>query len=423
MAERPVGSPTWAVKSPRISTAVWPRSWNWRSLRSTTAKPRWMSDAVGSMPSLIRSGRSPGQLLPQVGLGDEVGGPGPDDPDGFVYIRVRVPRRMISSFSHGRKPYLHASSITALRSGKELNDPMLRRSWLVVALALAGSGCAYRVDIAAPEAQAETTKVFAADGSLITTLHAEQDREEVGLEEMAGVLKTAVVAIEDSRFFAHKGVDLRALARAMRRNAAAGRGDGGRVDDHAAVREERAARLEEDRQPEGAGGGPGRPAGANPHEGSDPRGVPQPHLLRQRRVRRAGRHLAVLRQAGVGGQPGRGGPAGRPDPGAGELRPLHRAGRRAGPPPGGAGPHAGAGLGTRSRHRCCRGARRSGWWPRSRATPATPPATSWSGSSGSSSTTSGSAPPRPTGAGSSSRRGCASAPPSTCGSSRPPRRR
>jgi penicillin-binding protein 1A len=99
---------------------------------------------------------------------------------------------------------------------------MLRRLSLVIALALAGSGCAYRVDIAAPAAQAETTKVFAADGSLITTLHAEQDREEVPLAEMAGVLKKAVVAIEDSRFFAHKGVDLRALARAMRRNAEAG---------------------------------------------------------------------------------------------------------------------------------------------------------------------------------------------------------
>ena len=96
------------------------------------------------------------------------------------------------------------------------------RTVLLVALALAGSGCAYRVDIAAPPAQAETTKVFAADGSLITTLHAEQDREQVALADMSPSLKSAVLAIEDSRFFAHKGVDLRALARALRRNAEAG---------------------------------------------------------------------------------------------------------------------------------------------------------------------------------------------------------
>jgi len=99
---------------------------------------------------------------------------------------------------------------------------MLRRLCLLVALTLAGTGCAYRVDIAAPAAQAETTKVFAADGSLITSLHAEQDREQVRLDEMAAPLKAAVLAIEDSRFFAHKGVDLRALARALRRNAEAG---------------------------------------------------------------------------------------------------------------------------------------------------------------------------------------------------------
>jgi penicillin-binding protein 1A len=93
---------------------------------------------------------------------------------------------------------------------------------LILALALAGSGCAYRVDIATPAAQAETTKVFAADGSLITSLHAEQDREEVSLAEVSPVLVAAVLAIEDSRFFAHRGVDLRAVARALARNAEAG---------------------------------------------------------------------------------------------------------------------------------------------------------------------------------------------------------
>ena len=99
---------------------------------------------------------------------------------------------------------------------------MLRRLALLVAVALAGSGCAYSVKIAAPPAPPETTKVFAADGSLITTLHAEQNREHVPLSEMAADLKAAVLAIEDARFFTHPGVDLRALARALRRNVEAG---------------------------------------------------------------------------------------------------------------------------------------------------------------------------------------------------------
>ena len=72
VADLPDGSPTIAVKSPMISTAMWPRSWNRRSRRSTTAKPRWMSEAVGSMPSLTRSGAPRSSFVAQLGLGDDV---------------------------------------------------------------------------------------------------------------------------------------------------------------------------------------------------------------------------------------------------------------------------------------------------------------------------------------------------------------
>ncbi len=41
----------------RSAPRRWPASWNSRSLPSTTACPRWMSGAVGSIPSLTRSGR------------------------------------------------------------------------------------------------------------------------------------------------------------------------------------------------------------------------------------------------------------------------------------------------------------------------------------------------------------------------------
>ena len=42
-----------------ISTTVWPGSWNSRSFCSTTVWPRCRSAAVGSRPSLTRSGRPP----------------------------------------------------------------------------------------------------------------------------------------------------------------------------------------------------------------------------------------------------------------------------------------------------------------------------------------------------------------------------
>jgi penicillin-binding protein 1A len=100
---------------------------------------------------------------------------------------------------------------------------MLRRLAVVLVLALGSGACAYQVEVTAPAVAATSSKVFAADGTLITTLHAEQDREEVALADIGPGLQQAVVAIEDARFFNHKGVDLRALARALQRNAAAGR--------------------------------------------------------------------------------------------------------------------------------------------------------------------------------------------------------
>ncbi|MDQ3946687.1 MAG: PBP1A family penicillin-binding protein [Actinomycetota bacterium] len=100
---------------------------------------------------------------------------------------------------------------------------MLRRLAAILVLALGPGACAYQVEVAAPPVGATSTKVFAADGTLITTIHAEQDREEVALGDISPRLQQAVVAIEDARFFNHKGVDLRALARALQRNAAAGR--------------------------------------------------------------------------------------------------------------------------------------------------------------------------------------------------------
>jgi penicillin-binding protein 1A len=99
---------------------------------------------------------------------------------------------------------------------------MFSRLVCAVALTLGLGACAYDVEVAAPPPPAESTKVFAADGTLITTLHAEQDREPVALEDMAPTLRAAVLAIEDSRFYRHKGIDVRALLRALRANAASG---------------------------------------------------------------------------------------------------------------------------------------------------------------------------------------------------------
>ena len=69
----------------------------------------------------------------------------------------------------------------------------------------------------------ETTKVYAADGSLITELHAEENRELIRLKRVPLHVRRAVLAIEDARFYEHPGVDAQGVIRALTRNAAEGR--------------------------------------------------------------------------------------------------------------------------------------------------------------------------------------------------------
>ncbi|HJU57247.1 MAG TPA: transglycosylase domain-containing protein [Actinomycetota bacterium] len=95
----------------------------------------------------------------------------------------------------------------------------------VVVLALAVSACDLpTLKEARRDADAlpETTFVYAADGTLITRLHAGEDRVIVGAKRIPKVVRDAVVAIEDQRFYDHRGVDLRAVLRAAYIDAARG---------------------------------------------------------------------------------------------------------------------------------------------------------------------------------------------------------
>ncbi|MGK2948007.1 MAG: transglycosylase domain-containing protein, partial [Acidimicrobiales bacterium] len=60
--------------------------------------------------------------------------------------------------------------------------------------------------------------VFASDGSLLTTLQAEIDRQPVPLEQIPQHTIDAVLAVEDAEFFAHDGVNVRSTLRALVRN-------------------------------------------------------------------------------------------------------------------------------------------------------------------------------------------------------------
>ena len=98
------------------------------------------------------------------------------------------------------------------------------RRALLLTVALAAGACSYTpstFDVADPDL-AQSTKVLAADGTLITTLQSEENREDVRVADLPDHVTRAVLAVEDSRFYQHRGVDVRAILRASRANARSG---------------------------------------------------------------------------------------------------------------------------------------------------------------------------------------------------------
>jgi membrane peptidoglycan carboxypeptidase len=96
---------------------------------------------------------------------------------------------------------------------------------MAVTFALTASGCALprvpHADLRFPPLP-QTSMIFDANGSLITSLHAVEDRTVIPLREVPRVVQDAVVAIEDQRFWEHRGVDVKAVVRAAVEDARSG---------------------------------------------------------------------------------------------------------------------------------------------------------------------------------------------------------
>ena len=156
--------------------------------------------------------------------------------------------------------------------------------------------------------QPAVTTITDSTGAPLAYLY-DQFRIPVANDRIAPAMKAAAVAIEDRRFYDHGGVDPIGTARGAgerreRRRAA------GRLDDHAAVRQElRAVRGRDDgraaprggraeHRPQGHRGGAGGAARQRAAQGRDPRPLPRRRVLRPRRVRRGCRGEGVLRHDG-----------------------------------------------------------------------------------------------------------------------------
>ena len=69
---------------------------------------------------------------------------------------------------------------------------------------------------------AQTSRIYDTRGRLITSLHAEENRRVIPIERIPESVQDAVVAIEDQRFWTHRGVDVKALLRATYVNLSTG---------------------------------------------------------------------------------------------------------------------------------------------------------------------------------------------------------
>jgi penicillin-binding protein 1A len=71
-------------------------------------------------------------------------------------------------------------------------------------------------------APTETSYIYDVNGTLLDSLHDEANREVVDLNEISPNLKRAVLAIEDSYFYRHQGINPSSVARAFLANLSAG---------------------------------------------------------------------------------------------------------------------------------------------------------------------------------------------------------
>jgi membrane peptidoglycan carboxypeptidase len=109
---------------------------------------------------------------------------------------------------------------------------VLVASFLVPAAALAGTTVSRSIDYfnslpteLTVQPPSQTTRMVTADGKPIATFYAE-NRVRIPLNKMSPFIKNAVVAIEDTRFYEHSGVDAQGVLRALTSNLTRGERQG-----------------------------------------------------------------------------------------------------------------------------------------------------------------------------------------------------
>src|SRR3954471_4842875 len=225
-----------------IRTTLWPRSWNSRSFCRTTVCPRWMSGAVGSIPSFTRSGRPSASLASSSPFGSasaafRVRKEAAESirPNARLLPRGRARRPHGPPLPRppGADPSMSDADVTALPvppnggSGPRPRIKKLRLLGILLPLgALAivstvfGMMMAVASDLPSLTAaqqlrHARNSVLYDVRGKKLGILTSNENRVLVPYTDIASSMKFAVIAIEDKRFFNNSGVDIRGIGRAF----------------------------------------------------------------------------------------------------------------------------------------------------------------------------------------------------------------
>ena len=91
----------------------------------------------------------------------------------------------------------------------------------LTSVATLGSSC--DLDALKPVSIGENSFIYAADGTTLGAIPAEQNRQPVPLGRVSSWLPAATIAIEDRRFYEHDGIDMSGIARAVWADVRAGK--------------------------------------------------------------------------------------------------------------------------------------------------------------------------------------------------------
>ncbi len=112
------------------------------------------------------------------------------------------------------------------RFGKLVSGALIGTTLFLVVSSFTGAAVwmnSCNLDSLKPVDVGENSFVFAADGSLLGSIPAEQNRQPVGLDQISAWAPKATIAIEDRRFYEHGALDWLGIVRALYADIHAGR--------------------------------------------------------------------------------------------------------------------------------------------------------------------------------------------------------